>query len=81
MAHGRIHNTTLVYVQEDINESFATSEHAAVALMWSGSSVGKIAKDCKIKKKVSMLGNAFDGISAQSFDHCARLILYVSVLL
>ena len=67
-SHGRVHNLTLLYVQEDINESFANSEHAAVALMWSGSGVGKIAKDCKIKKKVSMLGNAFDGTYAQSFD-------------
>ena len=73
-SHGRVHNLTLLYVQEDINESFANSEHAAVALMWSGSGVGKIAKDCKIKKKVSMLGNAFDGTYAQSSDHCLRLI-------
>ena len=35
-SHGRIHKITLVYVQQDINESFANSEHAAVALMWSG---------------------------------------------
>ena len=64
--------------------SLRRSEHAAVALMWSGSGVGlgKIAKDCKIKKKVPMLGNAFDdGMSAQSFDHCVRLILYFSILL
>ena len=65
---GRVHNLTLLYVQQDINESFTNSEHAAVALMWSGSGVGKIAKDYKIKKKVSMLGNAFDGTYAQSFD-------------
>ena len=42
--------------------------------MWSGSGVGKIAKDYKIKKKVSMLGNAFEGMSALScshpYDHC-----------
>ena len=44
-SRGRIHNLTMLYVQEDINESFADSEHAAVALMWSGSGVGKIAKD------------------------------------
>ena len=32
-SHGRVHNLTLLYVQEDINESFTNSEHAAVALM------------------------------------------------
>ena len=79
-SRGRIHNITLVYVQEDINQSLANSEHVAVALMWSGSGVGKIAKDYKIKKKVSMLGNAFDGTCAQSFVRCVRLIIYVSFL-
>ena len=73
-SHGRIHVVSLLYVQKDINESFGSSEHAAVALMWSGSGVGKIAKDYKIKKKVSMLGNAFEGMSALScshpYDHC-----------
>ena len=68
-SRGRIHNLTMLYVQEDINESFADSEHAAVALMWSGSGVGKIAKDYKIKKKVSMLGNAFEGmLRERSYD-------------
>ena len=80
-SHGRIRNLTLLYVQEDINESFGSSEHAAVALMWSGSGVGKIAKDYKIKKKVSMIGNAFEGMSALSYDHCCRLTLYVSIVL
>ena len=73
-SHGRIHVVSLLYVQKDINESFGSSEHAAVALMWSGSGVGKIAKDYKIKKKVSMIGNAFEGMSALScshpYDHC-----------
>ena len=79
-SRGRVHNLTLLYVQEDINESFANSEHAAVALMWSGSGVGKIAKDYKIKKKVSMLGNAFEGMCAQTIVRCVRFILYVSIL-
>ena len=65
-SRGRLHNATMLYVQEDINESFADSEHVAVALMWSGSGVGKIAKDYKIKKKVSMLGNAFEGRVART---------------
>ena len=80
-SHGRIHKITLVYVQQDINESFANSEHAAVALMWSGSGVGKIAKDYKTKKKVSMLGNAFEGMCAQTIVRCVRFILYVLILL
>ena len=32
-SRGRLHNVTMLYVQEDINESFADSEHMAVALM------------------------------------------------
>ena len=48
---GRIHTCTLVYVQRDTNENLATSEHAAVAVMWSGSGVGKIAKDYRAKKR------------------------------
>ena len=71
-SRGRIHNLTMLYVQEDINESFADSEHAAVALMWSGSGVGKIAKDYKIKKKVSMLGNAFEGRVARTIVQFVR---------
>ena len=71
-SRGRIHNATMLYVQEDINESFADSEHAAVALMWSGSGVGKIAKDYKIKKKVSMLGNAFEGKVARTIVQFVR---------
>jgi hypothetical protein len=59
---GRIHTVSLVYDQRDINENFSTSEHAAVAVVWSGSGVGKIAKDYRAKKGVSMLGNAFDGM-------------------
>ena len=78
-SRGRVHNLTLLCVQEDINESFADSEHAAVALMWSGSGVGKIAKDYKIKKKVSMLGNAFEGMYVCANDRtmCSIHILCV----
>jgi hypothetical protein len=69
---GRVHTVALVYVQRDINENFATSEHAAVAVMWSGSGVGKITKDHRSKKGVSMLGNAFDGMSAVASDRIVR---------
>jgi hypothetical protein len=71
-SRGRLHNVTMLYVQEDINESFVDSEHMAVALMWSGSGVGKIAKDYKIKKKVSMLGNAFEGRVARTIVQFVR---------
>ena len=56
---GRIHFVTLLYVQNDIKEPFDTSEHAAVAMMWHGPGVGKIAKDYRAKKKVSMLDQGF----------------------
>ena len=66
-SRGRNHHLTKLYVQKDINESFATSENAAVALVLSGSGMGKIAKDYKSNKGVSMLGNAWDGTVAPSF--------------
>ena len=59
-SRGRIHIATLVYAQNDINENFASFEHAAVALMWNGSGVGKIVKDYRLKKGLSMLGNAWE---------------------
>ena len=59
---GRIRIVSLVYVRNDINQNVSTSEHAAVAVMWSGSGVGKIAKDYRLKKGISMLGNAFGGV-------------------
>jgi hypothetical protein len=40
--------------------------------MWSGSGVGKIAKDYRAKKGVPMLGNAFGGMGALSFDQFVR---------
>ena len=64
-SRGWIHNLTMLYVQEDINESFADSEHAAVALMWSGSGVGKIAKDYTRSRKRSRC-------SAMHLKVCAR---------
>ena len=60
-SRGRIHIATLVYVQNDINENVASPVHAAVAVMWHGSGVGKIAKDYRFKKGLSMLGFAFGG--------------------